>query len=1250
MAKSQTKIRDFPLNGKCITSRDPATIGDNFQTLTNLRYTDSHPKGVRGMSKINTNAPTVKEDYTTYTELDASSRVTVAANTLTLTSADRDEDFYVVKDFGANYFGDVTHWVDVNYTSAVASAVFVCWGLADTADDFNNIEGASGDALYVEATKASGSNYAFRIINLVSGTPAVIDTSSSIAENTESFLSITRSGTTGTVQIYSTAALRLAGGAGDVDTITGTVQNTTFRYVYGIGSYDGSSGGVVISGTCKNLELGPAGTGATSMFHYRKESPAESHVLLQSGSVTKHILDNTTAIPTAGDFAASAILTETSGASTARFSTAPNDNMAMCDQKGSYVWGGNEKRCSAFVTSTAAVVNSVTNPINYTTAVINTLTTADNVAIIGGGDDSNAVVLLHCDGSDGGTTFTNDGEAGNGTAVGTAVTDTAQAKFGVSSMYLDGNSDYVTVSDDHGGNDYFNMSTNKFTVETYAMFNALPTSGNSMYFFSQYDDADNFVSFWITNTSGVYSLNFKVRDTASDTVSFSGNIPVDPVTNRWYHAAVIRGWGGNANDFAMTWDGDQIGDTLTDASGWPDLAGNLEIGRNGAGSSYMNGWLDEFRFSDVARWTAAFTPYSRPYSAAATTWLVGATRPLQGVKFYIGDANGEASTMTVKEWNGASWTTLSVTDNTDTGATLATTGTVTWSSTANTSKIKYLNGSALYWYQFSIDAGSATIYQCTVDAPMQIIKDIWDGVPRSIGSFLIYDNTKTKYRDWTLRVLSSTYDSANEGTYAELDAIATGTEYFVVGFTEQMLGVNFLMHGAKGNETAATTVTPYYWNGAAWSELSGVQDGTSSNSISLAQTGAISWQPPDAGQEYRQELLNNPPLYYYKFTFNQNLSADVILIYVTGIPAQKTIKPHAFPLHAGNSLWLCGEVDGHKNKVIRSLPFTASVWNGSGYTEYYVGDESAVMSGAVIYAQLGSNLYDIIVFCKKNSTHMLVPSEGGLESFEVASNIGCVAPGTMKALNIGTLESGLGKSICMWQGAAGIYLFDGRSPVRISEDIQDIFEKSNTTTGINADAVEVSYGWFDIENYAYHWVYAAGTATVPDTEWVYDIKRHRWFKIDRGTGNDLMCGTEVENTLGVPYVYACDNSGQMYRLENGNDFDGADIVHTLHTGEIPVSGSPMIESKVRRVKLVCGATNTTTNTVNLNIYSDGHSTATTTDTLAPQATSRTIAQPVTGCRSNGFFHSIKLDMTTDNETTGFEPMYLGVEYKDTRLT
>ena len=51
-------LKEIALNGKLRTADDPTTIGNDFQSLINMRYADNNPVGIGGMTKINTTALT----------------------------------------------------------------------------------------------------------------------------------------------------------------------------------------------------------------------------------------------------------------------------------------------------------------------------------------------------------------------------------------------------------------------------------------------------------------------------------------------------------------------------------------------------------------------------------------------------------------------------------------------------------------------------------------------------------------------------------------------------------------------------------------------------------------------------------------------------------------------------------------------------------------------------------------------------------------------------------------------------------------------------------------------------------------------------------------------------------------------------------------------------------------------------------------------------------------------------------------
>ena len=181
----------------------------------------------------------------------------VTKNRLTLAKGDRDEDYYATKDFSDNHFEDFTHHLDVNVTFLTndGAALMIPWGVADVIDDFLDIDTASGDCFFIVLAHDTAATYQININNCDGGTLTGGTAITGISVATASYLSINRTTTTATLEIYSTAALRSAGGSGDVGTVTLTVVDTPFRYLYGLGSYATGDTAKDISGTVSNLTI-----------------------------------------------------------------------------------------------------------------------------------------------------------------------------------------------------------------------------------------------------------------------------------------------------------------------------------------------------------------------------------------------------------------------------------------------------------------------------------------------------------------------------------------------------------------------------------------------------------------------------------------------------------------------------------------------------------------------------------------------------------------------------------------------------------------------------------------------------------------------------------------------------------------------------------------------------------------------------------------------------------------------------------
>lgn len=207
-------------------------------------------------------------------------------------------------------------------------------------------------------------------------------------------------------------------------------------------------------------------------------------------------------------------------------------------------------------------------------------------------DTADTVLMLHMDGADTSTTFTDsDNPAHTMVAAGNAQIDTAQSKFGGASGLFDGSGDEVNSADSAD----WDLGTGDLTIDFWVRF----ANTGDRTIIDRNDNSD-----------------FTVQLRASGNLQFhvEGARPIDtawgPSTNTWYHVALIR-TGSTVRAFI---NGTQLG---SDGSSSADIQGNtqLAIGRMDTSGSDHDGWIDEIRVvKGTAVWTSNFTPPSAAYT------------------------------------------------------------------------------------------------------------------------------------------------------------------------------------------------------------------------------------------------------------------------------------------------------------------------------------------------------------------------------------------------------------------------------------------------------------------------------------------------------------------------------------------------------------------------------------------------------------------------------------------------------------
>lgn len=219
------------------------------------------------------------------------------------------------------------------------------------------------------------------------------------------------------------------------------------------------------------------------------------------------------------------------------------------------------------------------------------------------GNDAFAKLLLHCDGADTTTTFTDDSPSarGNATVNGNAQVDTAQSVFGGASLLCDGTGDWLSYADSAD----WNMGAGgggDFTFDFRVRMAAISATANGFISTNPDNDTTGY-QFYCTTTS----LRVNTGGGTDRGVAWS------PAINTWYHIAYVR----SGTTVTLFVDGTSIG---TVADGDFNNDGNtINLGYLSSAGFALNGWMDEIRVSKgTARWTANFTPPSAAYSADGT--------------------------------------------------------------------------------------------------------------------------------------------------------------------------------------------------------------------------------------------------------------------------------------------------------------------------------------------------------------------------------------------------------------------------------------------------------------------------------------------------------------------------------------------------------------------------------------------------------------------------------------------------------
>lgn len=199
---------------------------------------------------------------------------------------------------------------------------------------------------------------------------------------------------------------------------------------------------------------------------------------------------------------------------------------------------------------------------------------------------------------------------------------TAQSKFGDSSFYFDGSA-YLTIPG-------YDFGTDDFTIDWWEY----PTNANAgtrftnVYCTSYATQAGGILLYVNEDNLRLYLSNKTGGATTNDWNVLSYVTLGSNVINTWTHRAVVRSgsrlmfFKNGQLEYTYTIGTNKIGYSSDRPWGIGNWASDLMT----TGYPYI-GYIDEFRVSDIARWTESFTPPTEPYPDSNIEILPGGVIP-----------------------------------------------------------------------------------------------------------------------------------------------------------------------------------------------------------------------------------------------------------------------------------------------------------------------------------------------------------------------------------------------------------------------------------------------------------------------------------------------------------------------------------------------------------------------------------------------------------------------------------------------
>lgn len=319
--------------------------------------------------------------------------------------------------------------------------------------------------------------------------------------------------------------------------------------------------------------------------------------------------------------------------------------------------------------------------------------------------------------------------------------------------------------------------------------------------------------------------------------------------------------------------------------------------------------------------------------------------------FEMESGNTQSGGLIVEGYSG-SWTSgAGWTDGTDA---FSGTGAISHSGGVFEAKYHVENSFPGYWTRVRFESGTSVntlLRRVLFQAPCQALQVIGEGLPDILLGFLFQDNSAQCVKDFTVEVSDNTfptYARLNDGNAASPVGMNSGDAIYA-GYLTPFDALDIRVHNDYPNTNPAT-LSGDYWDGSAWSPLSGFVDGTIVGTDTLAQKGRVSWITPSDWRQNRPESPQYPHGYWIRLKVTTYLNPNTYISEARVWPVMTPLKRHRFALTVRDRMVLCGRTDA-PDQIDISRPLEEYGFAGTDSSSFRIGGQDGIVAAEQAFNQ-----------------------------------------------------------------------------------------------------------------------------------------------------------------------------------------------------------------------------------------------------------------------------------------------------------